>query len=125
MPNGGFGVPALDLTHPELALRLIRPSVEGIFLDFSCDLFGFGKLEVSGEEEEGEGDADGGDAGEDDVEPGISYTDALTFYRHEHRCGDRDKEEIVGEGSGGSIDVGGINEVHEGVVGLLHEGDII
>jgi hypothetical protein len=78
-------------------------------------LFGFGELEVSGEEKEGEGDADGGDAGEDDVEPGIFYTDALAFNRHEHRCGNGDKQQIVGEGGGGSIDVSSIDEVNEGV----------
>ena len=80
---------------------------------------------MSGEEEEGEGDADGGDAGEDDVEPGISDADALAFDRHEHGCCDRNEQQVVGEGSGGGIDVSGIDKIHEGIVGLFHEGDIV
>ena len=42
------------------------------------------KLEVSGEEEEGKGEADGDKAGEDEVEPDVANADALAFYDHEH-----------------------------------------
>jgi hypothetical protein len=85
----------------------------------------FGELDMSGEEEEGECDADGDKAGEDEIEPHVFNTDAFTFDRHEHGCSDRDEQQIVREGSGGSIDVSRIYKVHEGIVGLLHEGDVV
>jgi hypothetical protein len=96
-------------------------------LGFDRDLFCwlFGELEVSGEQEKGEGDADGDEAGEDEVEPDVANTDALAFYDHEHGGSDRNKQQIIREGSGGSIDVGGIDKVHEGIIGLLHEGDVV
>ncbi len=104
------------------------PPRRGFFrLGFDRDLFCwlFGKLEVSGEQKEGEGDADGDKTGEDEIEPDVANADALAFYDHKHRCSDRDEQQIVGEGSGGSIDVGGIDKVHEGIVGLFHEGDVV
>ena len=104
-----------------------HPSQEGIFLDLSRNLFGLGvgELDVSGEEKERESNADGDEAGEDEVEPDVANADALAFDDHKHWCGDGDKQQIVGEGSGGGIDVGGIDKVHEGIVGLFHEGNVV
>jgi hypothetical protein len=44
----------------------------------------FRELEVSGEEEKGEGDTNGDYAGEDEVEPDVANADALAFDRHKH-----------------------------------------
>jgi hypothetical protein len=124
MPNRGrWGVAEIYPPRPTGT-----PPKRG-FSPLGCDrgLFRqlFGELNVSSEQEERKGDADGDDAGEDEVEPDVANTDALAFYDHKHRGGNGDEQQIVGEGSGGSIDVGGIDKVHEGIVGLLHEGDVV
>ena len=104
-----------------------HPSQEGIFLDLSRNLFGLGvgELDVSGEEEERECNTDGDEGGENEVEPHVSNADAPSFDDHKHRGCKGDKQQIVGERSRRSIDVGGIHKIHEGIIGLLHEGDVI
>ena len=86
---------------------------------------GVGEFDVSGEQEEGECNADGDESGGEDVEPYISNADTPSFDDHKYRGCQGNKQQIVGERSSRSIDVCGINKVHEGIIGLLHEGDVI
>ena len=61
------------LTYPTLYSLL--PNLYSLLL---------GELEVSGEEEKGEGDADGDEGGEDEIEPEVTNADAPSFDDHEH-----------------------------------------
>ncbi len=71
-------------THPALAGTPPRRGFSALGFDRHLFRQLFGEFDMSGKQKEGKGDADGDEAGEDEVEPDVANADTLAFYDHKH-----------------------------------------